>query len=56
MALNQLANKFYLNYTSAADLKAFASETNLLDSFTDFLPLSVSTQLVYSDGSSQTML
>ena len=56
MFLNIFSTRLSLNTTTPADLAAFTDDVNLLDSLTSSIPLSVTSQLIYSDGSKQTML
>ena len=56
MFLNIYTTRLALNSTTAADLLAFTSDVNLLDSLTNSIPLSIQAQLSYSDGSQQQML
>lgn len=56
MFLNIFATRLTLNNTTPADLATFAGDVNLLDSKTAAIPLSVETNLTYSDGSQQQML
>ena len=56
MFLNIFATRLSLNNTTPADLATFAGDVNLLDSKTAAIPLSVETNLTYSDGSQQQML
>lgn len=56
MFVNNFANLVVLNETTPETMITLASEINLLDSLTPSIPLTINSQLVYSDTTSQTML
>ena len=56
MFTNIFSTRLSLNGTTSSDLSAFSSDVNLLDSLTSSIPLSLSTQIFYNDGSQQQML